>query len=111
MYGLSLTFDIICHAECIIPSLFNSLLPDAPFKMELRVRVLGNDHMAEVELCTPSIRKGWLLLCKLHLLISVSCFVPFSLILKFPFYPKLHVFLEGEGRAVKLPQSDLIPPK
>ena len=73
--------------------------------------MLGNDHMAEVELRTPSIRKGWLFLCKLHLAIPVSCFVPFSLILKFPFYPKLHVFLEGEGRAVKLPQSDLIPPK
>lgn len=114
MYGLCLTFDIICHGECIILSLFNRVVPDAQFKRELRVRVLGNDHMAEVELRTPSRLQGRLLLCKLHLAIPVSCVVPFSLILKFPFYPKLHLFLEGDGRAVKLAQLDFlraIPPK
>lgn len=85
MYGLCLTFDIICHAECIILSLFNRVVPDAQYKRELRVRVLGNDHIAEVELRTPSRLKGWLLLCKLHLVIPVSFFVPLSLILKFLF--------------------------
>lgn len=85
MYGLCLTFDIICHAECIILSLFNRVVPDAQFKRELRVRVHGNDHMAEVELRTPSRLKGWFLLSKLHLAIPVSFFVPFSLILKFLF--------------------------
>ena len=54
-------------------SLFYRVYHDDQFRQELRVRVLDDDPVAEIDFRTVSRRTDGLSLCKLHLHIPVSC--------------------------------------